>query len=366
MHRFALNAVAFVLAMTPFSLRAEEDKIINIYNWSDYIAPDTIKKFTDLTGIKVNYDIYDSNEILAAKLQAGKSGYDVVFPTASPFLAQQIKAGIYLQLDRSKLTNWRNIDQTILEVLANAADPGNKYSIPYTISSTGYAYNVDKAKKIAPELQFNSWSILFNQSIVSKMKGCGVSLLDAPTEVFPAALTYLGKNGASMDSADLKSAAKAVIQVRPSIRYFHSSKFINDLANGDICLAHGYTGDLVQARNRAKESGNGIKIRVVIPQEGAVINIDTAAIPADAPHPNNAHAFINFLMQPEIIAAISNATGYANAIPLSKPLLRDDILRDPAVYPPADVMAKAFSVPPAALQKERERNRLWTTVKTGR
>lgn len=366
MHRIALKTLALVLAMAPLGLHAEEEKVINIYNWSDYIAPDTLKKFTALTGIKINYDIYDSNEILSAKLQTGKSGYDVVFPTASPFLAQQIKAGIYMKLDRSKLNNWANIDPAILATLANAADPGNKYAVPYTVSSTGYAYNIDKTARVAPGMQFDSWSALFDPSKVSKIKDCGVTLLDAPTEVFPAALTYLGKNGASLDSTDLKSAAKAVIQVRPSIRYFHSSKFINDLANGDICLAHGYTGDLVQARNRAKEANNGVRIKVVIPQEGAVINIDTVAIPVDAPHPSNAHAFIDFLMQPEVIAAISNATGYANAIPTSKPLLRTEILHDPAIYPPADVVDKEFSVPPAALAKERERTRLWTTVKTGR
>jgi putrescine transport system substrate-binding protein len=364
--RISLTAVALALIAAVSSAQAAEDKVLNVYNWSDYIAPDTLEKFTAQTGIKVNYDVYDSNEVLQAKLQAGKSGYDVVFPSASPFLANQIKAGIYRKLDRSKLPNYGNLDAQVMVTLNRSADPGNLYAVPYAISASGYAYNVDKVAKAAPGMALDGWSALFDPNQVSKLKGCGVSLLDAPTEVFPAALVHLGRNGASLDSADLKAAAEAVTKIRPSIKYFHSSKFINDLANGDICMAHGYVGDLVQARNRAAEAGKGVKIQVVIPKEGAVVNIDSMVIPADAPHPDNAHRFIDFLMKPEIAAGFTNTTGYANPINGSKHLVNKEIQSDPVVFPPEAVVAKEFQVPPADMAKERERTRLWTTVKTGR
>jgi putrescine transport system substrate-binding protein len=359
-----LSAAAMTIAVSSAGL-ADEEKVLNVYNWSDYVAPDTIEKFTALTGIKVNYDVYDSNETLSAKLQAGKSGYDVVFPSASPFLAQQIKAGIYQKLDRSKLHGLAGLDPVVLKTLTSA-DPGNQFAVPYMIAATGIGYNIDKVKSLLPGRPLDSWALLFDPLVVANVKGCGVSFLDTPTEVFPAALTYLGKNGASQSTDDLKAAADAVTAVRPFIKYFHSSKYINDLANGDSCLAQGYVGDLVQARNRANEAGRGVHIGIIIPKEGAVVNIDTAAIPIDAPHPDNAHKFIDFLLRPEIIAAISNTTGYANAVLASKSLVKKDLLDDPAIYPPPDVIAKEFQVPPATQGFERERTRTWTKVKTGR
>jgi putrescine transport system substrate-binding protein len=361
--RVSLTAVAVSLVAAISGAHAAEDKVVNVYNWSDYIAPDTLEKFTAQTGIKVNYDVYDSNEVLQAKLQAGKSGYDVVFPSASPFLANQIKAGIYQKLDRSKLTNYGNLDPQVMVTLNRSADPGNLYAIPYAISASGYAYNVDKVAKAAPGMDLSGWSALLDPAQVSKLKGCGVSLLDAPTEVFPAALVFAGKNGSSLVSDDLKQAAEAVTKVRPSIKYFHSSKFINDLANGDICMAHGYVGDLVQARSRAAK---GVNIKIVIPKEGAVVNIDSMVIPADAPHPDNAHKFIDFLMKPEVAAGFTNLTGYANPVLDSKALINKEIKADPVIYPPEPVAAKLFQVPPADMATERERTRLWTKVKTGR
>ncbi len=360
-----LGAVSVALALSCPADAAEEEKLLNVYNWSDYIAPDTLEKFTAETGIKVNYDVYDSNETLSAKLQAGSSGYDVVFPSASPFLAQQVKAGIYQRLDRGRLKGFAGIDPAVLATL-NGADPGNLYAVPYMIAATGIGYNVDKVKKLLPDAPQDGWALLFDPAVVGKLKGCGVSLLDTPTEVFPAALTYLGKSGASQSSDDLKAAANAVTAVRPSIKYFHSSKYINDLANGDTCLAQGYVGDLVQARNRADEAGKGVHIAIIVPKEGAVVNIDTAAIPRDAPHPDNAHKFIDFLLRPDIIAAISNTTGYANAIPASKAMLKKALLDDAAIYPPPDILAKEFQVPPAEQAYERERTRTWTRVKTGK
>ena len=360
------KALILGLVLLASPVWAAEEKVLNVYNWSDYVAPDTLEKFTKATGIKVNYDVYDGNEILSAKLQAGKSGYDLVFPSASPFLAQQIKAGIYQKLDRAKLKNYGNLDPQVMKTMGAVADPGNLYAVPYQISATGIGYNMDKVAKAAPGLAMTSWSALFDPANVAKLKSCGVSVLDTPTEVFAAALLYLGKNGASLATEDLKAAAEAVGKIRPSLKYFHSSKYINDMANGDTCMAHGYVGDLVQARNRANEAGKGVKLGIFIPKEGAVVNIDAAAIPADAPHPDNAHAFIDFLLQPEIMAGITNTTGYANAVTASKPLIKKEILEDPVIYPPADVVAKEFQVPPAELAKERERTRIWTAVKTGR
>jgi putrescine transport system substrate-binding protein len=344
---------------------AAEEPVVNVYNWSDYIAADTIDKFTKATGIKVNYDVYDSNETMFAKLQAGQSGYDLVFPSASPFLAQGIKAGIFRKLDRGLLTAWPGFDPAILQALSGS-DPGNLYAAPYLVAATGIGYNLDKVRAaLGADAKPDGWSLLFDPSLAAKLKTCGLSLLDAPTEVFAAALTYAGRPGGSLDKADIPTAAAVVAQVRPFVRYFHSSKYINDLANGDICVAHGYVGDLVQARARAREAGKGVAIVIYIPKEGAVLNIDCAAIPADAPHPGNAHRLIDFLMRPEIIAGITNAVGYANAVPASSPLVRPELLGDPAIYPPPAMTAREFELPPAPPDYERLRTRAWTRLKTG-
>lgn len=358
-----LVAASALVAVASSSARAEDEKVLNVYNWSDYIADDTLAKFTAETGIKVNYDVYDSNEVLEAKLTAGKSGYDVVFPSASPFLAQQIKAKVYQPLDKSKLANYGNLDKNRMKTL-EASDPGNVYAVPYMIAATGIGYNVDKVKKLLPDAPVDSWGLIFNPEVVSKLKGCGVTVLDAPTEVFPAALAYLGKDPTSQSTEDLNAAAEAVTKIRPNLKYIHSSTYINDLANGDICVAHGYGGDLIQARERAKEGKKKNNIQVVIPKEGAQVVVDVMAVPADAPHPDNALKFINFMMRPEIIAEVTNKTGYANAIVGAEKYVKDDIKTDPAIYPPQDVQAKAFVVPPAAKDYERARTRAWTKVKT--
>lgn len=362
---FVAVAFAATLVMGAGGGRAGEEKVLNVYNWSDYVAPDTLEKFTAETGIKVNYDVYDKNELLAAKLMAGRSGYDVVFPSASPHFAQQVKAGLYRKLDRAKLRNFGNVDKDVLATLA-AGDPGNQYGVPYMISATGFGYNVDMIKKAMPDAPTDSWAMLFDPKVVAKFKACGVSLLDDPVEVVPAVLSYLGKTGTSQTNEDLKAASDAVTAARPSLRYFHSSKYINDLANGDTCLAHGYVGDLVQARNRAKEAKKGVNIAIAIPKEGAVVNIDVMAVPADAPHPDNAHAFIDFLMRPEIIAAVTNTTGYANAIVPAAPHVDAEIRNDPVIYPPAAVRAREFTVAPAEREYEHARTRAWTKVKTGK
>jgi putrescine transport system substrate-binding protein len=361
--RFLFWSLTLICAAS--GVRADEEKILNVYNWSDYIAADTVEKFTKATGIKVNYDVYDSNETMFAKLQAGQSGYDLVFPSASPFLAQGIKAGIFRRLDRAALKSWSGFDPAIMRAL-DSSDPGNLYAAPYLVAATGIGYNLDKIRELlGPDARPDGWSLLFDPDLAARLKGCGISLLDAPTEVFAAALTYAGKRGDSLDKADIPIAAAVVAKIRPYVKYFHSSKYINDLANGDTCVAHGYVGDLVQARNRAREAGKGVAIVIYIPKEGAVLNIDCAAIPADARHPGNAHLFIDFLMRPETIAAITNAVGYANAVPAAQALVKKELLDDPAIYPPPQMVAKEFELPAAAPDFERVRTRAWTKVKTG-
>ncbi len=359
-------SVLTVASFLPHAARAEEEKVLNIYNWSDYIAPDTLARFTAETGIKVNYDVYDANEVLEVKLMAGRSGYDVVFPGAAPFFAQQIKAGVYQALDRSKLSNYKGIDPDTLKTLEKS-DPGNQFGVPYMIAPTGIGYNVEKVKKaLGEDVVIDSWAILFDPEVLEKLKSCGVTWLDAPTETIPAALAFLGKNPDSQDKDDLAAAEALLLKARPFIKYLHSSKYISDLANGEICVAHGYGGDLQQARFRAMDAGKGVDIKVIIPKEGAQTVIDVMAIPKDAPHPENAHKFIDFILRPDVIAPISNTVGYANAVPASQAFLKPDIKDDVAIYPPEEVRKKLFVVSPAGRDYERLRTRTWTRIKTNR
>ena len=345
--------------------RADEPKVLNVYNWSDYIADDTIAKFEAETGIKVTYDVYDSNETLEAKLLAGRSGYDLVFPSAMPFLAKQAKAGVYRKIDKPKLSNYGNLDPQILAQAAKA-DPGNQFGVPYLWGTTGIGYNVEKVKAALGETApLESSALLFDPENAKKLQACGISLLDTPQEVFPAALAYAGADPIAKDAASLEKAVGIVQKIRPYVRKFHSSQYINDLATGDICLAFGYSGDVVQARNRAAEANNGIDIGYTIPKEGAMLWIDMMAIPADAPHPENALRFIDFVLRPEIIAAISNKVGYANPNALATDMVDDELRDDPNVYPPEGVRARLFFDQPAPQSYERERTRAWTRVKSG-
>lgn len=342
---------------------ADEAKVLNVYSWSDYIAPDTLAEFTKRTGIKVNYDVYDSNESLEAKLVVGRSGYDVVFPTAMPFLAKQIQAGLYRKLDFDKLPNAKDIDPAVMTRL-KTADPENAYALPYMMAGTGVGFIRAKVAALLPDAPIGSAALLFDPKVLSALKPCGVTLLDTADEVFPAALSYLHRDPASNSKEDLQAAGEVLAKARPYYRYFHSSSFINDLANGSICVAQGYAGDLFQARKRAREANNGVEIEIFLPREGAIFNIDVMAIPADAPHPENAHKFIDFILEPKIIAAITATVGYANAVPVSRPFIPAEIVNDPVVYPPAD--ARLHSALLETARFERERNRLWTRIKSGR
>lgn len=344
---------------------ADESKTLNIYNWSDYIAEDTISRFEAETGIKVNYDVYDSNEVLEAKLMAGHSGYDVVIPSASPFLARQITAGVYQKIDKAKLTNYGNLDPQILAAAANA-DPGNQYGVPYLWGTTGIGYNPAKVKAaLGPTPPVDSLKLVFDPANAKKLASCGISLLDTPQEMFPAALAYLGRDPLSREKADLDKAAEVITAIRPFVRKFHSSQYINDLANGDLCVAFGYSGDVIQAKNRAAEAKNGVDIAYSIPKEGAMIWVDMMAIPKDAPHPQNALKFIDYILRPEVIAKISNAVGYANPNKHALKLVDENIRNNPGVYPPPEVRQHLFFDKPVTPQYERLRTRAWTRVKTG-
>src|SRR5882724_11109577 len=358
-------AVAAMIAAVPSPGGAAEEKLVNIYNWSDYIAPDTVAKFEAETGIKVNYDVYDSNEVLEAKLLAGKSGYDLVVPSATPFLARQIKAKVYRKLDKAKLKNYDNLDKQILASQA-VADPGNAYGVPYLWGTTGFGYNVAKVKAaLGDAAPLDSMAMIFDPEIAKKLAPCGISLLDSALDVFPAALAYLGRDPTSKAPADLDAAVATVGKIRPYVKKFHSSQYINDLANGDICIALGYSGDIVQARTRAAEAKNGIEIAYTIPREGAQLSTDMMAIPASAKHRDNAYRFIDFILRPEVIAAITNAVGYPNPNALAADMVEEDIRNDPSVYPPDELRAKFFIDKPASADFERARTRAWTKVKSG-
>jgi putrescine transport system substrate-binding protein len=340
-----------------------EDKVVNVYNWSDYVGEGVLDDFTKATGIKVVYDVYDSMEVLETKMLAGGSGYDLVVPTDRN-LARLMKAGVFQPLDKSKIPNLSHMWSFVTDKL-QAYDPGNKYAVNYMWGTDGIGYNVDKIKKIMPDAPLDSWAMVFDPKIISKFKDCGVNVLDSPDDMFPAALAYLGLNPDSKDPADIQKAGDLLSSVAPYIQKFHSSEYINGLANGDICLAVGYSGDILQARNRAAEAKNGVEIGYSIPKEGALVWFDSFAIPKDAPHPEAAHAFINFMETPEIAARNSNFVAYANGNKDSQPLLDEAIAKDPSIYPPEEILKKLFTTTPNDSKIQRIVTRTWTKVKSG-
>jgi putrescine transport system substrate-binding protein len=362
--KLRLSGLCLLAAASSTALGAE--KTIHIYNWNDYFAEDTLPKFQERTGIKPVLDLYDANETLEAKLFAGSSGYDLVFPTARPFAARHVKAGLYLPLDKTKLPNWSNLDPKILKTL-ETIDPDNAHLVPYMWGTSGLGINVAKVRAaLGPDAELDTWGLIFDPAKAEKLAGCGISLLDDPTEVIPAALAYLGKDPNSLAKADLEAAQALVKKVYPYIRYFHSSQYSNDLANGDICVAHGYSGDVLQAKDRAQEANNKVEILYVIPREGAPLWTDVMAIPKDAPNPDGALVFINYLLEPKVIADVSNFVHYANANKASEPYLDEDLRKDPGIYPPPTVRSRLF-VPAQHSDKElRNLNRIWTRLKAKR
>jgi putrescine transport system substrate-binding protein len=342
---------------------ASTEKVVNVYNWSDYIDPAVITAFEKQYGIRVNYDVYDSNEVLETRLLTGHTGYDVVVPSG-PFLERQIQAGVYRTLDASLLPNLKNIDPHVARATA-LYDPGNRYGADYMWITSGPGYNAAMIRERMPDAPTDSWRMFFDPAVVSKFQDCGVTIVDAPTEVVGTVLLYLGRDANSESPADLEAAARVLMAIRPFVRYVHSSRYIDDLANGEICLAFGWSGDVKQARNRAREAGKGIDIAYSIPKEGAVRNFDMLAIPADAPHPGNAHLFIDYLLRPEVAAQNSNLIKYANGNSASLPLLDADVRNDPGIYPPPAVLARLVPERAKSPQFTRLLNRMWTRFKTG-
>lgn len=359
-----LSAVSVLAAAVVPLPAAAQDKVVNVYNWSDYIDPSIIEDFTKETGIKVTYDVYDSNEILETKLLAGGSGYDVVVPTASPFLARQIEAGVYQKLDKSKLPNIANMWDVVAGRVAKY-DPGNEYSVNYMWGTVGIGYNTKKVKDALGIEAIDSWEVFFNPDKLAKLADCGVYVLDSPSDILPTTLKYLGLDPESKSPDDFAKAEEALLKIRPYIRKFHSSEYINALANGDICLAVGWSGDVFQARDRAAEADQGVDIAYTIPKEGAEMWFDQMAVPADAQHVEEAYAFINYMMKPEVAAKASNYVFYSNGNKASQQFIDKEIIDDPAIYPDEATLAKLFTVSPYDPKTQRTVTRAWTKIVTG-
>ena len=337
---------------------------VRVYNWSDYIADSTIREFEKETGIDVTYDVYDSNEILEGKLLSGNTGYDIVGPS-SEFMGRQIIAGVYQKLNKDALYNYDNLDPAMMNLLENL-DPDNAHSIPYLWGTTGIGYNKQKAIEImGADFAMDTLDVVFVPEIIAKFQHCGVAFLDAPSEMFKAALHYLGLNPNSQNPKDYQEQSTELFKnVRPYIQYFHSSKYINDLANGDICLAFAWSGDVLQAADRASESGNGVQIEYKIPKEGTLMWFDMLAIPADAPNPENAHEFLNYILRPEVVAEISNKVNFANANIPSKSLIKADSLNNPGIYPEEELMRKLFIAKILPPDVDRVMTRQWVDIKS--
>ncbi|MEP1209104.1 MAG: polyamine ABC transporter substrate-binding protein [Rhizobiaceae bacterium] len=357
------KTLALTAAAVALSCAAQaQERTVNVYNWSDYIDESILADFTKETGIKIVYDVFDSNEILETKLLAGGTGYDVVVPSGT-FLARQIQAGVFQPLDMSKLPNAKNLWPEI-QKRTEAYDPGQKYSINYMWGTTGIGYNIKAAKeRLGGEI--TSWDVVFDPAKIALFKDCGIHILDAPAELVPAALNYLGKDPDSKDADELREGAAALQKIRGNVQKFHSSEYINALANGDICLTVGWSGDIFQARDRAAEADAGVEVGYSIPEQGALMWFDQMAIPSDAKNVDEAHEFLNYIMRPDVIAKASNYVYYANGNQASTELLEKDVVEDPAIYPDAATLAKLYVTTPWGARNTRLVNREWTKIKTG-
>jgi putrescine transport system substrate-binding protein len=342
---------------------AAEEAVLHIYNWDDYIAPDTVAQFERSTGIKVVYDLFDSNETLEGKLMVGDSGYDLV-STSMAWYARQIRSGLYEPLDKSELPNWKNLDPAVLAVQAQA-DPGNRYAAPYLHAMNGFAYNVERVRARMPAAPVDSLDMLFKPQVVSRFADCGVSFLDSPDDVLQLALKYLKLDPNSRRAADLKAAEQLVMSVRPYIRLFDSNDYVNQLASGELCVAMAWSSDYSFAAVRSRAAGLDLHLAFTVPREGSNITYNAFLIPTGAPHPHAAHRFINFLLDPHVIAEITNYTHYGNDNLAARPFVDPAILDDPAIYPPPALRARLYL--PGAFDPQYQRliTRTWTRIKNG-
>lgn len=372
--RRGLGAVALIAACvllglggcqrsSPTSGPPKEAQRLHIYNWADYIGKDTIAQFEARTGIKVIYDTYDADETLEAKMMAGDSGYDVV-STSTDFFSRQIKAGIYRPLDKTLLPNWKNLDPHVLE-LESKADPGNRYAMPYLKHVSGFAYNVDMVRKRLPDAPVASLDMIFKPEVIKHFADCGVTFLDSAEDVLQLALNYLHLDPNTTRAEDYAQAEKLLLAVRPYIRAFDSTEYMNGLATGDFCIAMSWSADYSASRARAKAAGVDVPLAFTVPKEGANLSFDALLIPADAPHPQAAHRFLNYILEPQVIAAITNETHYANDNLAANAYVDPAILNDPTVYPTPATEARLYEADEASPTLERLRTRTWTRVKTG-
>jgi putrescine transport system substrate-binding protein len=360
-----LVVAAACAAIAPAAAQTKRERVVNIYNWSDYIAPTVVEDFSKESGIKVRYDTFDSNDTLETKLLAGKSGYDVVVPTGY-FLERQIKAGVFQKLDKARLPNLANLWPEISQRLATY-DPGNEYAVNYMWGTTGIGYNARKAREVlGPNGTIDSWDIVFKPENLAKFKDCGVHFLDSSDDILAAALHYLGLDPNSSNEADLQKAADLVTKIRPYVRKFHSSEYLNSLASGEICLVVGFSGDIKQSQKRAAEAKNGVEIAYAIPKEGAQLWFDNLAIPRDAKNVAEANEFINYLQRPEVAAKNTNFISYANGNLASQKFIDKAILDDKTIYPDEATMRQLYTISAHDPKTQRLMNRLWTRIKTGK
>lgn len=358
-----INRISMALVLATLSAAACAEETVNISNWNSYIADDTLTNFTKETGIKTTYDIHDSNEVLESKLMTGNTGYDVVSPS-NHFLSRLIKAGAVQKLDKSKLPNWKNLDPALMKKL-EVNDPGNQYGYPYMWGTAGIGFNVEKIKAIFGNTDItHSWKMFFDEENIKKLSQCGVAFIDNPTQILPITLNYLGLPPHSHEPADYKKAEAALFKIRPYIQYFHASKYISDLANGNVCAVIGFNGDIVQAAASAKEAKNGINIGYSIPDEGSTLWFDMVVMPKNAPHEANGYAYMNYLLTPQVIANISNSIKYSNANLAADAYVVPEVKQDLAIYPPKNVLDKLFTVEELPAAIARLTTRLWTKLKT--
>jgi putrescine transport system substrate-binding protein len=338
-------------------------KVLNLYIWSDYLAPNAVADFEKQTGIKVNVAYFDTNETLETRLLAGHSGFDIVVPTASYF-ERQIKAGVYLPLDKSKLPNLKNMDPQLMSKVA-LHDPGNAHGTIYTWGTNGIGYNEKMIKALMPDAPLDSWRLVFDPAVASKIAKCGISVLDSPAEMLRAVLNYLGRDPNSQSPEDLAAGAATLDKIRPYIRNINSSEYIEALANGDLCVAVGYNGDVLQARDRARDANKGIEIKYMVPKEGSILWFDMLAIPADAPDRDSAYAFMNYMMTPQVSADVSDFRRYATANLAAQPLVQPAVRDDPGIYPPPELRQKLAVQLADSPDQTRAITRVWQKFKTG-
>jgi putrescine transport system substrate-binding protein len=353
---------AMLLVLLPL-LPARAQPVLNVYNWTDYIAPEVLERFQRETGIRVRYDVFDSLETLEGKLSAGRSGYDVIVPTAEPTFARLLRAGALLPLDRDRIPNWRHLDPALMQRIAKV-DPGNRHGVIYLWGTVGLGIRPDRVRALAPDAPLDSLDLLFRPEHAERLAGCGIAVMDSAMDVLPSVLHWLGRDPDSTDAADLRAAEQALLAIRPHLRAIPGSGALVDmLATGELCVAFTFSGDVIQAAARARQAGRGVEIAYVA---GPHLWFDVLAIPADAPNPEAAHRFIDFVLQPEVMAAITTHTRYPSAVPAARPMVAEHVREDPNVYPPPAALEGAFVAGTLPIAAERARARLWSRFRAGR